>query len=234
MSRVGSVCGWLAPALMLAGVGLVWSGAVRPVDGFGLFALAIHVSLVGLVTSCVGLIRGRGAGQRPAGAVRGLGLSAATLTVVVLAALPGMGRPPINDISTDTDDPPAFAHAVGLEANIGADLDYPGEAFASQQHEAYPAVTPLLSELAPEEALERARAALAGFPCTEITHTDPTAGNLEATAASRMFRFVDDVVVRVRPEGSGSRVDVRSRSRDGRGDLGVNAARIEALLEAIR
>ena len=53
-------------------------------------------------------------------------------------------------------------------------------------------------------------------------------GELEATSTSRLFRFVDDVVVRVRSDGAGSRVDVRSKSRDGKGDFGVNAERIRA------
>jgi uncharacterized protein (DUF1499 family) len=38
-------------------------------------------------------------------------------------------------------------------------------------------------------------------------------------------------VIRIRPEDSGSRLDIRSTSRVGIGDLGTNAARIEAFLE---
>jgi len=57
------------------------------------------------------------------------------------------------------------------------------------------------------------------------------AGALEAVATSRLFGFQDDIVVRVRPEGEGgSRVDVRSKSRDGKGDRGVNAARIRSFM----
>jgi uncharacterized protein (DUF1499 family) len=57
---------------------------------------------------------------------------------------------------------------------------------------------------------------------------------LEARDVSVVFRFVDDVVVRVRARESGSVVDIRSRSRDGRGDLGVNAARVRALSDALK
>ncbi len=56
---------------------------------------------------------------------------------------------------------------------------------------------------------------------------------IEATDTSRMFRFVDDIAVRIRPDGTGSRVDVRSKSREGKGDLGVNAARIRRLRDAL-
>ena len=58
-------------------------------------------------------------------------------------------------------------------------------------------------------------------------------GRLEARQESGLFRFVDDVVVRVRPAPGGSVVDVRSKSRDGRGDMGVNAKRIRAFQKAL-
>ena len=45
--------------------------------------------------------------------------------------------------------------------------------------------------------------------------------------------FRDDVVVRIRPDGSGSRIDVRSSSRYGTFDFGSNAQRIRALIEDI-
>mgnify|MGYP000510025812 CR=1 FL=1 len=81
--------------------------------------------------------------------------------------------------------------------------------------------------LAEEEAADvRAAAERLGWV---VAAEDPTTGHLEATDTTRFFRFVDDVVVRVRPDGSGSIVDIRSKSRDGRGDLGANAARIRAL-----
>ena len=46
--------------------------------------------------------------------------------------------------------------------------------------------------------------------------------------------FTDDVVVRVTPAGAGSRIDLRSSSRYGRSDFGVNATRIRAYLTALR
>jgi hypothetical protein len=45
--------------------------------------------------------------------------------------------------------------------------------------------------------------------------------------------FPDDVVVRVRADGGGARIDVRSASRYGRYDFGSNAARIKSLLEEV-
>ena len=55
----------------------------------------------------------------------------------------------------------------------------------------------------------------------------------EALATTRVFRFVDDVAVRVRRGGGGSVIDVRSTSRVGRSDLGANAARIRAFRDVL-
>jgi len=49
-----------------------------------------------------------------------------------------------------------------------------------------------------------------------------------------VFHFVDDLVIRVRPDGGGSRVDVRSRSRVGVGDMGANAKRVLAYTAALQ
>ena len=62
---------------------------------------------------------------------------------------------------------------------------------------------------------------------------DPAAGTLEANDTTSFFRFVDDVSIRVTPAPGGSRVDIRSKSRDGRGDIGANAIRIRAFRDAL-
>lgn len=67
----------------------------------------------------------------------------------------------------------------------------------------------------------------------EIAAEDPSAGRIEATATTRWFRFKDDVIVRVAAQGAGSRIDVRSKSRIGRSDLGANAKRIRAYVQKL-
>ena len=68
----------------------------------------------------------------------------------------------------------------------------------------------------------------------EMVAVVPAEGRIEATETTRWFGFKDDVVIRVRPAAAGSRVDVRSVSRVGRGDVGTNARRVRAFLEALR
>jgi uncharacterized protein (DUF1499 family) len=67
-----------------------------------------------------------------------------------------------------------------------------------------------------------------------IGAADKASGVITAVATTRLLRFKDDVTVRVRADGAGARIDVRSKSRLGRGDLGTNARRIRRYLEALR
>jgi len=61
----------------------------------------------------------------------------------------------------------------------------------------------------------------------------PAEGRIEATATTTLFGFKDDVVIRVAATPRGSRVDVRSESRIGKSDVGANAKRVEAFLDAL-
>jgi uncharacterized protein (DUF1499 family) len=67
----------------------------------------------------------------------------------------------------------------------------------------------------------------------EIVAAVPAEGRIEATDTTRFFGFKDDIVIRVKAEGAGSRVDVRSLSRVGKSDVGKNASRIRAYLIAL-
>jgi uncharacterized protein (DUF1499 family) len=67
----------------------------------------------------------------------------------------------------------------------------------------------------------------------EVVNIDAELGIVEAIATTFWFGFKDDVVVRIRPTRSGSKVDVRSVSRLGQSDLGANAARIRGILAAL-
>ncbi len=223
------------------GVTLAYFGVVPPVVGFIIFALAFPIGIVALIVSLVGLRRARAAGagaEKQVGlARRGLVLAGVTLAVILLPALTTGNVPRINDITTDTDDPPVFVKALTHGPNQGRDMSYPGVDFATQQIEAYPDIEPIKIPVPPAEAFEKIRSALTELPNTEVTDADPEEGRIEGSCTSRLFRFVDDVVIRVRPygegRGAGSLIDIRSKSRDGKSDLGANAKRIRTLREAL-
>ena len=137
--------------------------------------------------------------------------------------------PPIHDITTDVADPPAFEALREVRAAAPNGVAYQGAEVAKQQQQAYADIKPLVLAKPPREAMQRALDAARSMGW-EVVASDTAAGRLEATATTRWFGFKDDVVVRIRPEGTGSRVDVRSMSRVGKSDLGANAARVREFL----
>jgi uncharacterized protein (DUF1499 family) len=141
--------------------------------------------------------------------------------------------PPIHDITTDTERPPAFVAVLPLRADAPNPATYGGEEIAAQQRAAYPDIAPLrLQQPASEvftRALEAARAS--GW---DIVASEASQGRIEATATTPWFGFKDDIVIRVAPEGTGSRVDVRSVSRVGVSDVGTNARRVREYLDRLR
>jgi uncharacterized protein (DUF1499 family) len=227
--------GLLAPFLAGFGVYMAVRGWTSAFVGFRTFALAIPLALGGLIAGWIGLARARGDRNPPAKRVALIGamLSVLTLSAIVGLALPSMSYPVINDITTDVEDPPRFVKCAEIESNRGRDMSYPVD-FAAKQATGYPNLAARTLMLDPGLAMERARTALEALPGTKVIDVDVDGGRIEAVSISRVFGFVDDVVVRVRPEGKGSRIDMRSKSRDGKGDLGANAARIESFMLALR
>jgi uncharacterized protein (DUF1499 family) len=150
--------------------------------------------------------------------------------VILGGASLGAGVPRINDFTTDLADPPAFHHAETLAPNAGRSLAYPAD-FAAQQRTCCPDLVPVRTTDPPAEAFGTAEETAKSLGWA-ITASDPAAGTLEAVATTAVFGFKDDIVVRVRPkpEGGGSIVDMRSKSRDGKGDMGVNAERIRTFV----
>jgi uncharacterized protein (DUF1499 family) len=142
--------------------------------------------------------------------------------------------PSIHDITTDWENPPQFQAILPLrEAAKANPIAYEGAKVSDLQRKAYPDIVPLTLDLAPAEALSRALKTAEQTGWT-IVATDLEAGRIEASQRSRWFGFTDDIVIRVAAAGAGSRVDLRSVSRVGRGDFGVNAARVRLYLSALR
>jgi uncharacterized protein (DUF1499 family) len=140
--------------------------------------------------------------------------------------------PPIHDITTDTSDPPAFVALLEVRNQSPNGAAYGGPAVAAQQQKAYADVKPLVIAAPPREAMQKALDAARAMGW-EVRASDTASGRIEATATTTWFSFKDDVIVRIRPEGTGSRVDVRSVSRVGASDIGANAKRIREFLSRL-
>jgi uncharacterized protein (DUF1499 family) len=140
--------------------------------------------------------------------------------------------PPIHDIATDLANPPQFEAIVPLRADAPNTLERTAQV-DTQQREGYADIAPVTLPQPPDQVFDRALAVVQDNGW-EIVTADRTMGRLEATATTRWFGFKDDIVVRLTPWGSGTRVDVRSVSRLGLSDVGTNARRIRRFLSALQ
>jgi uncharacterized protein (DUF1499 family) len=218
--------GLVATAGALAGPALAFARIVPALIGFGLFALGGLLALVVSIITVIRVVRGRRVGL-------GGGVAIVTAAWFLIIASRAGGAPRINDFTTDVADPPAFRHARSLPANVGRDMAYPA-GFAAIQQECCADLRPARVKAGAADALERARRVAERTPDWKITATDADGGTIEAVATTRVFGFQDDIVIRVRADGpSESRIDIRSKSRDGRGDLGTNANRIRRFVAAV-
>ena len=158
-------------------------------------------------------------------------LCLAILLGLVTAYLPwhwkqqAQALPKIHDISTDLDNPPRFVKILPLRAGSPNPSEYGGPQIAAAQKAAYADIQPRETALTPADAFARALAAAKNMGW-QIVDADAGTGVIEATATTLWFGFKDDVVIRISPSASGSRIDMRSVSRVGKSDVGANAARI--------
>jgi len=137
--------------------------------------------------------------------------------------------PPIHDITTDTQSPPEFVAMERLRADAPNPPEYAGEETAQQQREAYPDIQPLVVSTPVQEVIDEIVMLISnrGWKIVSVNRNE---GRIEATEKLAWFGFKDDVVLRVTSTSDGTRVDMRSKSRIGRSDVGVNAERIRQFL----
>ena len=236
--------GGLAAALIAAvgsGAG-VWSFGI----GFAILRYAFYAAIAGGLLAIVAFVVARRGGVRT-GRLNLLAfvIAAAFGAYLISHIATARSVPAIHDVTTDLVDMPQFValpvRADNLE-NIPDDdrpdlaaLD-PESRWKTIHREAYGNIRSLRLAVSPAEAIQRAEA-LVRDRGWQVARVDRQAGTIEATATTLFFRFKDDVVVRVRADPArpeGSIVDMRSISRVGGSDVGVNAGRIRAFLDDLR
>jgi hypothetical protein len=238
--------------VLITGVGaLVWGAVAAVGTGWGFWAYTSGLKgvagafLLGVAALLMGLVqewRVRKSTTPPLRARRWVGMLVALVYVgwVGTFLVKALTVPAIHDISTDLADPPTFQtlqmRADNLDNVPGADDAKmrgltPEQRWAMVHQKAYGDIRsvrvnePVASVVAKAERLAKAR----GW---DVAISLPEEGRLEATETSAFFQFKDDVVLRVRPSatGAGSIVDMRSVSRVGQSDLGMNAKRVRSFL----
>jgi len=141
------------------------------------------------------------------------------------------GLPQIHNISTDLIDPPGFSKISQIRTSSDNPLEYNIAELASVQQAAYPNIKTLYTDMTLGEAHRKALS-LAEALGWEVVNEDVVTGLIEATETSVLWKFKDDIVIRLRNHGDRVAVDLRSVSRVGRSDIGANAERINAFLTA--
>ena len=224
--RGAVVAAAIIAALMLAASGPgIWAGLW---DWRFAFKLLQWSAYIGMATAALAVILLLVPMTRRGGTVA---LAIALVASVVAAGPPiallkkAEALPDIHDITTDTDDPPQFVALFVERKGSPNGAAYGGGKVAAEQRRGYPDIQPIVVSQPRPQAFARALESARQMGWA-IAANDPETGRIEATATTYWFRFKDDIVVRVRADPAGSRIDVRSASRLGSSDVGANAARI--------
>lgn len=237
MRRSWDFTNWSLKAAVLAGVFAALSvlGHRFAIIGFQPALLGIAGSilsgLVAIVLGAIGTLQAIKAKKSDiAGTMAGSTLGLIVIMPAILAAVSGAGAPLIHDISTNLDRPPEFVaiKALRTAAHNSLDRAEPSNLMVLQQQN-YPDISPLLLNRPFDQVFEQA-IALVNKRGWDVVSVSAANGRIEATDTTRMMGFKDDVVILIQKEGNLTRVDMRSASRIGKGDLGVNAARIRSFL----
>jgi hypothetical protein len=138
----------------------------------------------------------------------------------------------IHDVSTDTEAPPQFVALREARLQCRNGTEYSGLR-GPQHRQRYPHIQPGVFPLLTCAVFQAARAAADSLRW-HIAASDESEGRIEATATTPLLRFKDDVVIRIRADNGGTRVDIRSASRVGLSDFGTNARRIQAFFQELK
>lgn len=207
---------------------------------------AIAVLVSGLLLSVLALLLAAFAcvrvwrdGARGVGAAFvGVAISIMLLAYPAYAGLRGLRLPAINDVSTDTEQPPAFSRSsVAFAARGGEYPPEPAPAMREAQREAYSQIAPLTLDIEPEQAFDLARKAAINRKWQIVEAIRPGGrmgnGRIEAIAHSRLLNLPADLTVRIKPRADGVRIDVRSATRNNTRDFGANAEHVRDYLDEV-
>lgn len=223
-------------ALIVASAGPLHRYAGLDIEpAFAIFRYGFYFAVAGAALGLATVVPTR-PGERRRGflaALLAIAIGGAAAYTPITWFLRAQQSPELNDITTDTNNPPALVATLQLRRGASNPAAYPGANAAVLQRAAYPDIVPVVLAVPPAEAFRRVDAVATAMGW-DIVARAPADGRIEAVATSAWFGFRDDIVVRIRPDGRGSKIDIRSKSRDGESDLGVNARRIREFIARLK
>ena len=163
-----------------------------------------------------------------------LGIGLIVFGIPYLTAKEFKRLPTVADAATNIDDPPVFVELVPVREKTAANpLAYRRNDAAELQQQYFPDLTTLTLNKSQRTVIDDA-VAVAKDMGLHVAAYDYEDGRLEATDTTFWFGFKDDLVVRVRQQANDrSQVDIRSASRVGYLDGGVNAKRVQRFAELL-
>ncbi len=138
---------------------------------------------------------------------------------------------PLHDITTNVADPPEFTAALKNRSRSMNSLQYAGKSIADMQRLAYPDLKPIRITKAPEQVFDLAKNVVVTLGW-KILAESKSLLCIEAIDTTRIFRFKDDIIIRIKADENGSILDIRSVSRFGTSDFGANAKRTRHFIQA--
>jgi uncharacterized protein (DUF1499 family) len=228
-------CAFFSLAATVLTIVIVRAGLVEVVPGLAMLAgsLLFAVFAIVLALGAFAVIWREGI-YGASHAFAAVAIGAALLAYPAYLGQRAYRLPMINDITTDPLDPPRFEVLARLRPR--GTVEYAGLFAAEQQRIAYSDIEPLQVSVTPQIAYEEAIKVITKRKWRLWVERPPQPARdakIEAVARTPIMGFRDDVVLRIRVDEDGARIDVRSASRYGRHDFGANAARIRSLLEDI-
>jgi hypothetical protein len=233
-SRLADWSAYLAalsiPVLVIAAVGHR-AGLLDAAPTYGTIALGFTLAGLAVISALAAFVTIWRDGTRGVGiAIRGLILGALVLVIPALGAWKVVTDPRLTDISTDLTNPPRFDRAYFDRGPADATIVEPGPAEAAAQKEAYPDIVPRHYPVSTARVYIEAKAIVDRRGWQILGAQEPTekspSGAIEAVATTLVFAFRQDVVIRIVPDGDGTRVDMRSAARNAAHDLGSDADRV--------
>ncbi|MBU3023875.1 DUF1499 domain-containing protein [Aestuariibacter sp. A3R04] len=160
-----------------------------------------------------------------------LSLVAVAMPVSMMSKASGV--PPIHDITTDVTNPPEFVAIAPLREQSPNPITYEGGEVTKQQLTAYPEIKTQQFPQPIQDIFSAAEKTVDSLGWKRLSE-GALPNTLEATDTTFWFGFKDDIVVRLTSENNVTMVDVRSKSRVGKSDLGKNAERINLFFSTLR
>lgn len=236
--QIALVIGLAAPLLVLAGALATKFGIVDWKTGFGTMTVgwAPRLAMAGCATGLAALVLAL-TDVRRLGVMALIAFLAPAATLGLFWKFRSDARsvPPIHDVSTNWTDPPGFSREI-MAARAGS--PNPVEADPHVPESVGPPWGGRRVADINRETCPGARTAPGGLSADRVAEVLEANGvqvkgrapwRVEGVVESFWYGFKDDVVVRIRPEGT----DVRSVSRVGRSDIGANCRRVTRIVEGL-